>query len=80
MKTNHRNIMKETWNLARKGAVRFGDGTGCYFREALRIVWRECRDIPVYKPGLGTQFWMGFVPHKQEGRRGQVMLPGLSAK
>ena len=71
-------IMQEAWNLARSGANRFGDSAALYFREALRIVWRESRAVSVYKPGLGTQFWMGFVPVRQEARRGQILLPGVS--
>ena len=74
---NGRRIMTAAWTLARQGAERFGDTAGLYFREALRIIWKEEKNIPVYSRGLGVQFWMGFVPLPQKEQRGQMLLPGI---
>jgi hypothetical protein len=73
-------IMTEAWMLARSGACLFGGSVGLYIRESLRIVWKESRDTPVYRLGVGTQIWMGFAPRDTVKREGQAMLPGLSAK
>ncbi len=70
-------IMRTAWTLARQGADRFGGAVGPYFREALRIVWKEEKDVPVYRQGLGTQLWMSFAPLPQQRIRSQAVLPGM---
>lgn len=76
----HTRIMKSAWELADRGAKHFGGGAHLYFREALRLIWEEEKSIAVFVAGLGNQMWMSFVPQKQQVRRGQIALPGLSLK
>lgn len=84
MTTNKRLIMQSAWILARQGAFRFGFSVREYFSEALKLTWQEQhwaeKDIAIYRPGIGSQFWMGCVPIRQETRRGQLTLPGMLLK
>lgn len=42
-------IMKAAWELARRGAKKFGGSAKEYFAEALKIVWTQVKKI-VYVP------------------------------
>jgi hypothetical protein len=37
------NVMARAWQIARKGAARFGGGSRLYLAEALRMAWAERR-------------------------------------
>jgi len=42
---NRRNIMRDAWRLARKGARRYGGRVRLYLAAALRIAWRKLTPI-----------------------------------
>lgn len=80
-------IMRNAWNLAREGAMKFGGNTRMYFSSALSIAWKEekalaimaeTKPATVYHKGLGNRFLLPGVAMPASGtRKGQCMLPGI---
>jgi len=42
---NHRELMQEAWDIAKRGAVRFGGKAKEYLSASLKIVWEQVRTV-----------------------------------
>ena len=74
-------LMQDAWNLAHLGVKKFGGSPRLYLAASLRIAWQESKPRTVWHPGLGSRFWLpGLAMPSVPTRRGQMFLPGLSAK